>query len=132
MFNDYAKNMSKNIYESKHTGTGPTKDDDEDDNSNEIINELKKLGVSKENLTDFDEPMDLYTNLHTRVKTLEDVRREQDKLELLLDGLSKLSKKKLSKKQLDIIDTLNKYYYNPEDYIAMYLNDLKKPKTKKI
>ena len=48
MFNDYAKNMSRNIYESKHAGTGSTKydEDDEDDNSNELINELKKLGVS--------------------------------------------------------------------------------------
>ena len=112
MFNDYAKNMSKNIYESKHTGTGPTKDDDEDDNSNELINELKKLVVSKENLIDFDEPIDLYTNLHTRVKIMEEVEREQDKLELLLDELSELNKNKLSKKQLDIVDRLNNYYDN--------------------
>ena len=62
------------------------KADDDDNNFNEIINELKKPGVSEENLIDFDEPIDLYTNLHTRVKIMEEVEREQDKLELLLEN----------------------------------------------
>ena len=53
-----------------------------------LINELKNLGVSKENLIDFDESMDLYINLHSHVKTLEEAEKEQDKLELLLDELN--------------------------------------------
>ena len=121
MFNDYAKNMSKNIYESEHkepsyagpsyagpsyagppytrppytgpsyTGppyTGPSYTEsakppkteltkppkaNKDDDSNELINELKKLGVSTENLSDFDSPMDLLTNLHSGVITMEEV-----------------------------------------------------------
>ena len=120
MFNDYAKNMSKNIYESKHkepsyagpphtgpphakpsytgssyTGpphtepsyTGPSKTEstksletDEGVNFMVLINELKTLGVSKENLIDFDGPMDLYINLHSHVKTLEEAEKEQGKL----------------------------------------------------
>ena len=58
-----------------------------------LINELKNLEVSKENLIDFDEPMDLYINLYSHVKTLEEAEKEQDKLELLLDQLHELNKK---------------------------------------
>ena len=90
MFNDYAKNMSRNIYESKHTGTGSTKDDDEDDNSNELINELKKLGVSTKNLIGYDSPIDLFKRLNNGDISLEEAEKEQDKFELLLDELNKI------------------------------------------
>ena len=122
MFNDYTKNMSKNIYESKHkepsyagpsyagpphtepSYTGPSETEstksletDEGVDFMAFINELKNLEVSKEHLLDFDEQMDLYINLHSHVKTLEEAEKEQDKLELLLDELNELNKNKLSK-----------------------------------
>ena len=59
---------------------------------------------------------------------MDDVEEEQDKIESLLDELFKLDKNKLSKKQIYIINILNNYYNDREDYIAMYLDDIKKAK----
>ena len=70
-------------------------------------------------------PIDLYTNLFTKKASTDDIEEEQDKTESLLDELFKLDKNKLSKKLIDVINILNNYYNNREDYIAMYLDDLK-------
>ena len=142
MFNDYAKNMSKNIYESKHTepsyarpsyaGLPRTKQKkvvskdssveplyeekqapiSRDIHSGVIMNELKKLRIFDEKLVDFDMPIDLYTNLLTKKTSVDDVEEEQDKTESLLDELFKLEKNKLSRKQIDVINILNNYYNN--------------------
>ena len=93
-----------------------------------IMNELKKLGISDEKLVDFDMPIDLYTNLLTKKTSMDVVEEEQDKIESLLDELFKLDKNKISKKQIDVKNILNNYYNNREDYIAMYLDDIKKAK----
>ena len=77
--------------------TKPPKTDDANDNSNELIKELKKLGVSTKNLINFDSPMDLLTNLHSGITTMEEVEKEQDKYELLLDELNKIDKDNISK-----------------------------------
>ena len=126
MFNDYAKNMSRNIYESKHkepsytgppytepsyTGppyTGPPYTEltkqikppktDKYNDSKELINELKKLRVFTENLIDFDSPMNLLANLHSGITTMEEVEKEQDKFELLLDELNGIDKNNIPKK----------------------------------
>ena len=73
-------------------------------------------------------PIDLYTNLFTKKASTDDIEEEQDKTESLLDELFKLDKNKLSKKLIDVINILNNYYNNREDYIAMYLDDIKKAK----
>ena len=150
--------MSKNIYESKHkepsyagppyTGppyTGPPKTEltkpsktelarppktNKDDDSNELINELKKLGVSTENLIDFDSPMDLLTNLHNGITTIKEVEEEQDKYESLLDELDKVDKDTISKKQSDIIDKIAHFFYEREDIIAMFQDYLRKTNIK--
>ena len=159
MFNDYAKSMSRNIYESKHTepsyagpsyaGLSITKQKkvvSEDSSGDEplyeekqasisrdihsgvIMNERKKLGISDEKLVDFDVPIDLYTNLLTKKISINDAEEEQDKTESLLDELFRLDKNKLSKKQIDVINILNNYFNNREEYIATYLDDIKKTK----
>ena len=69
--------------EPSYKGPQHTEPTDKNNNFNKLINELKNLGVSKENLRDFDKPIYLYTNLHSRVKTMEEVEEKQDKLELL-------------------------------------------------
>ena len=102
-----------------------------DINSGVIMNDLKKLGISDEKLVDFDMPIDLYTNLLTKKISMSEVEEQQGKLELLLDELSELNKNKLSKKQIDVINILNNYNNNREDYIAMYLGDIKEPKKTK-
>ena len=83
---------------------------DKDGDSNELINELKKVGVSTENLIDFDSPMNLLANLHIGATTMEEVEKEQDKFESLLDELNKIDKDNISKKQSDMIDKIVNFF----------------------
>ena len=70
--------------------------------------------------------MDLITDLHNGDISLKEAKEEQDKFELLLNELDKIDKDNISKKQSDMIDKMEHFFYEREDIIAMYVNHLKK------
>ena len=62
---------------------------------------------------------------------MEEVEKEQDKYELLLDELNKIDKDNISKKQSDMIDKIVNFFYERENIIAMFEDHLKKNKYKR-
>ena len=128
MFANHLKktNIKTNIGDLRKRST----DKADEDNSNELINEPKKLDVSTKNLIDYDSPMDLLTDLHNGDISLKEAEKEQDKFELLLDELKKVDKDNISKKQSDMIDKIVNFFNKREEIIAMYEDNLRKTNIK--